>query len=138
MTEDEALEILKKHNIHRGFYDTERLFLRAGDEILQGEQIGQIANGYVYLADYIPSVIGETYRFVSDTAVLLSNPDAPAVLDRMLDRLDSSAERYDEESRRKRVSDIHQYFLKRNMKIKVLPPDVEIPDPPDEGTLYVR
>ena len=138
MTEAEALEILKKHNIYRGFYDTERLFLRAGDEVLHGEQIGQIANGYVYLADYIPSVIGKTYLSVSDTAVLLSNPDAPAVLERMLDRLATSVERYDEETRRERVSVIHQYFLKRNMKIEVLPPDAEIPDPPDEGTLYLR
>ena len=138
MTEAEALEILKKHNIHRGFYDTERLFIRNGDEVLRGEQIGQISNGYVYLADYIPSVIGKTYLSVSDTAVLLSNPDAPAVLDRMLDRLDTSAERYDEETRRERVSVVHQYFLKRNMKIEVLPPDSEIPDPPDEGTLYLR
>jgi hypothetical protein len=138
MTEAEALEILKMHNIHRGFWDTERLFLRAGDEVLHGEEIGQISNGYVYLADYIPSVIGKTYLSVSDTAVSLSNPDAPAVLNRMLDRLKDSAERYDEETRRKRVSDIHQYFLKRNMKIKILPPDVDIPDPPDEGTLYLR
>lgn len=138
MTESEALDILKKHNIHRGFFDNERLFLRKGDEVLHGEQIGEISNGYVYLADYIPSVIGKTYLSVSDTAVLLSNPDAPAVLNRMLDRLKDSAERYDEESRRKRVSDIHQYFLKRNMKIKILPPDAEIPDPPDEDTLYIR
>jgi hypothetical protein len=137
MTENEALEILKKHNIHQGLFDTERLFLRAGDEIL-GEHIGEIANGYIYIADYIPSVIGKTYLSVSDTAVLLSNPDAPAVLNRMLDRLKDSAERYEEEIRRKRVSDIHQYFLKRNMKIKILPPDVEIPDPPDDGTLYFR
>ncbi len=137
MTEAEALEILKKHNIHRGNYDTERLFLLEGDEIL-GEHIGEIANGYIYIADYIPSVIGKTYPSVSDTSVLLSNPDAPAVLNRMLDRLKDSAERYEEEIRRKRVSDIHQYFLKRNMKIKILPPDVEIPDPPDEGTLYFR
>ena len=138
MTESEALEILKKHNIHRGFFDNERLFLRKGDEVLHGEQIGEIANGYVYLADYIPSVIGKTYLSVSDTAVLLSNPDAPAVLNRMLDRLEDSAERYDEETRRKRVSDIHQYFLKRNMKIEILPPDAEIPDPPAEDTLYLR
>ena len=138
MTEAEALEILKKHNIHRGIFDNERLFLRKGDEVLHGEQIGQIANGYIYLADYIPSVIGKTYLSVSDTAVLLSNPDAPAVLNRMLDRLKDSAERYDEETRRKRVSDIHQYFLKRNMKIEILPPNAEIPDPPDEGTLYLR
>ena len=138
MTEAEALEILKKHNIHRGFYDTERLFIRNGDEILRGEQIGQIYDGYVYLAEYIPSVIGKTYLSVSDTAVLLSNPDAPAVLNRMLDRLEDSAERYDEETRRERVSVVHQYFLKRNMKIEVLPPDSEIPDPPDEGTLYLR
>lgn len=138
MTENEALEILKKHNIHRGFFDTDRLFLRAGDEVLKGEQIGVIGNGYVYLADYIPSVIGKTYLSVSDTAVLLSNPDAPAVLERMLDRLSTSAERYDEETRRERVSVIHQYFLKRNMKIEILPPDAEIPNPPDEGTLYLR
>lgn len=70
--------------------------------------------------------------------VIKEMQDAPAVLDRMLDRLKDSAERYDEETRRKRVSDIHQYFLKRNMKIKILPPDVEIPDPPAEDTLYLR
>lgn len=144
MTEDEALEILKKHNIHRGLYDTERLFLRAGDEMLayraelHGEQIGELSNGYIYLADYIPSVIGKTYPTVSTTAVLLSNPEATAVLNRLLDQLEASAERYDEETRRERVSVIHQYFLKRNMKIKILPSDVEIPDPPEPGTLYLR
>ena len=138
MTESEALEILKKHNIHRGFYDTERLFLRAGDEVLHGEQIGEIGAGCIFIADYIPSVIGKTYLTVHATEVRLSSPDAPAVLERMLDQLDTSAERYDEETRRKRVSDIHQYFLKRNMKIKILPEGAEIPDPPDEGTLYLR
>ena len=138
MTEAEALEILKKHNIHRGFYDTDRLFLRNGDEILRGEQIGQIANGYVYLADYIPSVIGKQFLTVDVTPVQLSSPDAPALLNRQINLLDTSAERYDEETRRKKVSDIHKYFLKRNMKIKILPPDAEIPDLPDECTLYLR
>lgn len=110
MTENEALAILKKHNIHRGYYDTDRLFLSTGDGILFGEQIGEISNGYIYIADYIPSVIGKTYKSVSDTAVLLSNPDAQAVLNRMLDRLKDSAERYEEENRRQRLSVIRKYF----------------------------
>ena len=143
MTEDEALEILKKHNVHRGFFnkgffDNERLFLRKGDEILKGEQIGEIGAGCIFICDYIPSVIGKSYLFVHATEVRLDRPDAPALLDKLLDQLDTSAERYDEETRRKRVYDIHQYFLKRNMKIKILPSDVDIPDPPDPGTLYLR
>lgn len=138
MTEEEALEILKKHDIHRGYYDTHRLFLCRDEEVLHGEQIGEIAANIIYLSDYIPSVIGKTYWSVHLTPVQLSSPDAPALLDRLLDLLEASVERYDEETRRERVSVIHQYFLKRNMKIKILPEGAEIPDPPDEGTLYLR
>lgn len=112
MTIEEALEILKKHNIRRGYYDNDRLLLCDGDGSTR-EQIGEISNGYVYLADYIPSVIGKTYLTVSDTAVQLSNPDAPSVLSRMLDRLEASAERYEEENRRKRVNDVRKYFEDR-------------------------
>ena len=114
MTEDEALEILKNHNIHRGNYDTERLFLLEGDEIL-GEQIGEIANGYIYIADYIPSKIGETYSTTSSTALLLSKEDADEVLLRMLDLLEDSAERYEEENRSKRLSVIRKYFNQRKI-----------------------
>lgn len=138
MTEEEALEILKKHDIHRGYYDTHRLFLCRDEEVLHGEQIGEISAGCIFIADYIPSVIGKIYWSVHSTPVHLSSQDAPALLDRLLDLLEASAERYDEETRRERVSVIHQYFLKRNMKIKILPSDVEIPDPPEPGTLYFR
>lgn len=113
MTENEALAILKKHNIHRGYYDTDRLFLSTGDGILFGDQIGEIANGYIYIADYIPSKIGETYSTTSSTALLLSKEDAEEVLLRMLDLLEDSAERYEEENRRQRLSVIRKYFDRR-------------------------
>lgn len=37
-----------------------------------------------------------------------------------------------------RQEEIKMYFRKKKMKIKILSPDVDIPDPPDEGTLYFR
>ena len=37
-----------------------------------------------------------------------------------------------------RQEEIKRYFRKRNTKIKILSPDVDIPDPPDDGTLYIR
>ena len=112
MTENEALEILKKRNIHRGQY-TDHL-------LLDGEVIGEISNGYVYLADYIPSVIGEIYQTVAATAVVLSNPDAPAVLDSLIDMLEDTAERYAEETRKRRVNQVRKYFQDRKYAETIL------------------
>ena len=42
------------------------------------------------------------------------------------------------ETKRKMIADIRKYFNMRKMKIKVLPEGVEIPDPPDDGTLYLQ
>lgn len=105
MTENEVLEILKKRNIHRE-QCTDHL-------LLDGEQIGEISNGYIFIADYIPSKIGKTYRTTPDTALLLSKDDAEEVLLRMLDLLEDSAERYEEENRHRRLSVVRKYFDKR-------------------------
>lgn len=113
MTEDEALEILGNHNIYRGRYEPDSLFLN-------GERIGEVADGYVYLADYIPSVIGKTYLTVEATAVLLSNPDSPSVLNTMIDNLESTAERYDEETRTKRVRQVRKYFYTKKKEAERL------------------
>lgn len=129
MKQEEAKGIIKRHGLEVDEMDM--IWYKS-------DRVGDIAGALVTLADYIPSMIGSTYTRVHKSMIVLTNPDAPAVLNRMLDRLEDSAERYDEETRRKRVSDIHQYFLKRNMKIKILPPDVDIPDPPAEDTLYFR
>ena len=103
MTEDEAIEILGNHNIHRGRYEPDSLFLN-------GERIGDVADGFIYLADYIPSLIGKTYLTVDAKGILMCNPDAPALLNAMIDKLESTAERYDEETRTKRVRQVRKYF----------------------------
>lgn len=116
MTESEALEILKKHNIHRGIYDTERLFLRVGDEVIHGEQIGEIYTGQqaIYLADYIPSVIGSTYSRVHKSLTMLESPRAHIRLEDILNDLPISVQRYEESIRRERIENLHEYFKKRN------------------------
>lgn len=140
MTEAEALEILKQRNIHRGFFESDKLFLRNGDEVLKGELVGELSNGYIRIAEYIPSMIGKTYFTIPSRRLKLSSPDAEEVLIRYLDLLEDTVNRYDEESRRKRVNAIHQYFAKRNLKIKIVPSDTDILDeePLESGTLYFR
>lgn len=138
MTIEEALEILKKHNITRDICDATCLMLEHDDGIC--EQVGEIwtASRAIYLADYIPSKIGMTYRDVQKSLTLLDSQRAHIRLQAILDGLPSTAQRYDEAIRKEKVQNVQRYFLKRNTKIKILSPNVEIPDPPDEGTLYIR
>lgn len=136
MTIDEALALLEKHNIHRS--PTVQLVLRHDDGT--SEQIGEIwtASRAIYLADYIPSQLGLTYSDVQKSLTLLDSQRSPQRLQSILDDLPDSAQRYDEAIRYEKVQIVKQYFSKRNMKIKIIPSEVDIPDPPDEGTLYLR
>lgn len=136
MTEAEALEILKKYDVYPG-YRTMGLYLRERGDVL-GELIGEIDSNFVFIVKYLPSAIGETYSDVSKTPVAYDAPRARIVLETLLRDLHTSAQRWEEDQRQQRTRNVHQYFLKRNMKIKILPEGAEIPDPPDEGTLYLR
>jgi hypothetical protein len=104
------------------------------------EQIGEILtpSRAIYLAEYIPSKIGMTYRDVQKSLTLLDSQRSPMRLQSILDGLPDTAQRYDEAIRKEKVKIVQRYFLKRNTKIKILSPGVDIPDPPDEGTLYFR
>ena len=79
-----------------------------------------------------------TYSDVQKSLTLLDNPSSSMRLQAILDGLPASAQRYDEAIRREKIQNVQRYFNKRNTKIKILSPDVDIPDPPDEGTLYFR
>jgi hypothetical protein len=79
-----------------------------------------------------------TYGDVQKALTLLDSQGAVFRLQSILDGLPNTAQRYDEAIRKEKVKIVQRYFLKRNTKIKILSPDVDIPDPPDEGTLYIR
>lgn len=138
MTIDEALALLKYHNITRDICDATCLMLNHEDGVC--EQIGEILtpSRAIYLAEYIPSQIGMTYRDVQKYLTLLDSKRSPMRLQAILDGLPDSAQRYDDAIRKEKVKIVQRYFNKRNTKIKIISPDVDIPDPPDEGTLYFR
>jgi hypothetical protein len=138
MTIEEALALLERHRITRDICDATCLMLNHDDGIC--EQIGEILtpSRAIYLAEYIPSKIGMTYRDVQKSLTLLDSQRAVFRLQSILDGLPDTAQRYDEAIRKEKVKIVQRYFLKRNTKIKILSPDVDIPDPPDEGTLYFR
>jgi hypothetical protein len=138
MTIEEALALLGRYHITRDICDATCLMLNHDDGIC--EQIGEIWNvsRAIYLAEYIPSKIGMTYKDVQKSLTLLDSKRSPMRLQAILDGLPDTAQRYDEAIRKEKVKIVQRYFLKRNTKIKILSPDVDIPDPPDEGTLYIR
>jgi hypothetical protein len=138
MTIEEALALLERHSITYDVCGAPCLVLHHEDGIC--EQIGEIWNASraIYLAEYIPSKIGMTYRDVQKSLTLLDSQRAVFRLQSILDGLPDTAQRYDEAIRKEKVKIVQRYFLKRNTKIKILSPDVDIPDPPDEGTLYLR
>lgn len=136
MTEAEALEILKKYDVHPG-YSMTGLYLRDRGGMLV-ELVGEIDDDHVWIVKYLPSAIGYTYADVDKSLVSYDAPRAHIVLETLLQELATSDQRYEEDQRQQRTRNVHQYFLKRNMKIKILPEGAEIPDPPDEGTLYLR
>lgn len=140
MTIEEALEILKKHNIRRSINHAAQLMLHHDENEGCDEMIGEIYDGpsAIYLADYIPSQLGDFYNDVQKSIIILDSPRAHIRLQAILDSLPSTAQRYDEAIRKEKIDNVKRYFLKRNTKIKILSPNVEIPDPPDEGTLYIR
>lgn len=114
MTIKEALAVLEKHHIHRGIYDTTHLVIHHDDGTR--EQIGEIHTGQqaIYLADYIPSVIGTTYSRVHKSLTMLESPRAHIRLEDILNDLPSSVQRYEESIRRERIENLHEYFKKRN------------------------
>ena len=137
MTIEEALALLEKDSqIRRS--PAVQLVLRHEDGTC--EQVGEIwtASRAIYLADYIPSQVGLAYSDVQKSLTLLDSQRSPQRLQSILDGLPTSAQRYDEAIRYEKVKIIKKYFSKRNMKIEILPSDVEIPDTPDDGTLYLR
>ncbi len=138
MTIEEALALLEKHHIHRSSSDAVNLMLYHDDGT--SEQIGEVWNvsRAIYLADYIPSQLGLEYRDVQKSLTLLDSQRSPIRLQSILDDLPRTVQRYEESQRYEKIDKIKQYFSKRNMKIKIIPSDAEIPDPPDEGTLYIR
>lgn len=138
MTIDEALALLERHHITRDICDAICLMMEHEDGVC--EQIGEIltASRAIYLAEYIPSKIGMTYKDVQKSLTLLDSQRSPMRLLAILDGLSNTAQRYDDAIRKEKVKIVQRYFLKRNTKIKILSPDAEIPDPPDEGTLYFR
>ena len=138
MTIEEALALLERHHITRSIDNPAQLMLHHENEGC--EMIGEIYNGpsAIYLADYIPSQLGMTYNDVQKSIVILYNPRSSTRLQAILDGLPDSAKRYDDAIRSEKVKIVKRYFSKRNMKIKIIPSDAEIPDPPDEGTLYIR
>lgn len=137
MTIEEALALLERHNIRRSINNAAQLMLHHENEGCEmiGETFGP---GAIYLADYIPSQLGVFYNDVQKSIIILDSPRAHIRLQSILDGLPDSAQRYDEAIRKEKVQNVQRYFLKRNTKIKILSPDVDIPDPPDEGTLYFR
>ena len=138
MTIEEALALLKQHNITRSIYNAAHLMLHHENEGC--EMIGEIYNGpsAIYLADYIPSQLGMTYNDVQKSIIILGNPRSSTRLKSILDGLHDTAQRYAEALRKEKIQNVQRYFLKRNTKIKILSPDVDLPDPPNEGTLYFR
>lgn len=114
MTIKEALAVLEQHNIHRGIYDTTHLVIHHDDGTR--EQIGEIhiALQAIYLADYIPSMIGATYSRVHKSLTMLESPRAHIRLEDILNDLPSSVHRYEESIRRERIENLHEYFRKRN------------------------
>lgn len=138
MTIEEALALLEKHHIHRS--PTVELVLRHEDGT--SEQIGEIweldSSRAICLAEYIPSQLGLTYYDVQKSLTPLDSQRSPQRLQSILDGLPTSAKRYEDSLRDGKIKIIKQYFSKRNMKIEILPSDAEIPDTPDDGTLYLR
>lgn len=138
MTIEESLALLEKHNIHRR--PTEDTHLVLCHEDGTSEKIGEIwtVSRAICLAEYIPSQLGLKYSDVQKSLTLLDSQRSPQRLQSVLDGLPTSAKRYDEAIRSEKVKIIKKYFSKRNMKTKILPSDAEIPDAPDDGTLYLR
>jgi len=117
MTEKEALEILKKHGIHRGYYESDRLFLRTEGEPF-GEQVGAFDTKMIWISAYLPSAIGSTYSQVPMTPVALDAPRARIVLETLLQDLSTSAQRYEEDQRKERVQNMKKYFEDRRIEKK--------------------
>ena len=138
MTIEEALALLKQHNITRDINNSAQLMLHHENEGC--EMIGEIYSSQraIYLAEYIPSQLGMTYSDVQKSLTLLDSQRADIRLQAILDGLPDTAQRYAEALRKEKIANVQRYFLKRNTKIKIISHDTEIPDPPDEGTLYFR
>lgn len=138
MTIDEALALLERYHITRDICDAICLMLNHEDGVC--EQIGEIltASRAIYLAEYIPSQLGMTYKDVQKSLTLLDSKRSPMRLQSILDGLPDTAQRYDEAIRKEKIQNVQRYFLKRNTKLKIISPDTDIPDPPDEVTLYFR
>lgn len=120
MTIDEALALLERHHITRDICDATCLMLNHEDGVC--EQIGEIltASRAIYLAEYIPSKIGMTYKDVQKSLTLLDSQRSPMRLQAILDGLPDTAQRYAEALRKEKVKIVQRYFLKRNMNSQPL------------------
>lgn len=110
MTNKEAIAMLEQHNITRSLYDTTHLVLHHDDGTC--EQIGEIWTGTraIYIADYIPSHIGQPYEKVHKTLAMLDSPLADSRLLTLIKDLPSSAKRYEEATRKERLENLQEYF----------------------------
>ena len=101
--------ILKRNNI---ILEEDKLYiLREGS--MMPDHIGDIVRDIVYIADYIPAVVGLTYDEVTKSLTLFGSPRAEYRIQALIDDLRISADRYEEKIRNEKLEIVKQYFRAR-------------------------
>jgi len=85
--------------------------------LLDREYVGTMYETKMFLAKYLPSVIGANYedRKVPRRIFLFNNVDEPQRLEKMIDELFDTPRRYEEDQRNLKIENMKNYFREKRL-----------------------
>lgn len=90
--------------------------------LLDRQFVGIIYETKMFLAKYLPSVIGANYadRAIPKRIFLFNNVDEPLRLEKMIDELFDTPRRYEEDQRNQKIENLKKYFDRKKEESEML------------------